>query len=52
MVDLATLTGAIMVALALSMPVCFSNNGRIGGTADQGRARDGRTGLAHALGPE
>ena len=51
MVDLATLTGAIMVALGTEYAGLFSNNDELAERLDQGRAGDRREGLAHAARP-
>ena len=48
MVNLATLTGAIMVALGQHYAGLFSNNDELAETADGGRAGDAGAGLAHA----
>ena len=48
MIDLATLTGAIIVALGQEYAGLFSNDDRLCRPADQGRAGDRRAGLAHA----
>ena len=51
MVDLATLTGAIIVALGQEYAGLFSNDDRLSRPPDQGRAGDRRAGLAHAARP-
>ena len=48
MVDLATLTGAIIVALGQEYAGLFSNDDKLSRAPDQGRRGDRRTGLAHA----
>ena len=48
MVDLATLTGAIIVALGQEHAGLFSNDDKLGRAVDQGRQGDRRAGLAHA----
>ena len=50
MVNLATLTGAIMVALGQGHAGLFSNDDELSGPADRGRPRDAGEGLAHADG--
>ena len=52
MVDLATLTGAIMVALGTEYAGLFSNNDELAERLTEVGHCDGRTGLAHAAGPE
>ena len=51
MVDLATLTGAIMVALGTEHAGLFSNNDELAERLEQDRHRDRREGLAHAARP-
>ena len=51
MVDLATLTGAIMVALGTEYAGSVFQQRATGGTADDGRAGDRRTRLADAARP-
>ena len=51
MIDLATLTGAIIVALGQEYAGLFSNDDKLSRAADQGRAGDRRAGLAHAARP-
>ena len=51
MVDLATLTGAIMVALGTEYAGLFSNNDELAERLTKVRACDGGTGLAHAAWP-
>jgi len=49
MVDLATLTGAIIIALGQEYAGMFSNNDETEPSPAQSRRSDRRTGLAHAL---
>ena len=49
-VDLATLTGAIVVALGKSMAGVFTNSDALLGQNPAGRRRRGRKNLAHAAG--
>ena len=49
-VDLATLTGAIMVSLGQEYAGLFSNDDKLVGSADARRSDQRRTGLAHADG--
>ena len=48
MVDLATLTGAIMVALGQHHAGLFSNDDELAGAADRRRPGDAGAALAHA----
>ena len=51
MIDLATLTGAIMVALGTDHAGLFSNNDELAAASGRGRARDRRESLAPAARP-
>ena len=51
MIDLATLTGAIMVALGQEYAGLFSNNDELAQRIARGRRGDWREGLAHAARP-
>ncbi len=48
MIDLATLTGAILVALGQEHAGLFSNDDELAARLDRSRRCDGRSGVAHA----